>query len=509
MNKNFLNLIPTRYLCPICGRWHDWTGGALSNYDHCYSRMWLKCPNCSFDDTAYYFYIEDGYFEVRISEFCYRIGDLITESINLSNSIKSDEKPIVTFEFNHRTSYYVGEDYIPCGDCRFSSNCNFKKLGDENDNTNLKITVGFEFEEEDYAKLVPSYKPNVLNKRTEELDKREAELEKKEKTLNEREEALKALENKNNKKITQRAQKHEEVNSFMKNNFFNLNAEFGLNTDENISSTLMGIAVRTNGTWRIYDKKENAITDIGDMQLGNLPLFIMPKTKLEIGDLIKSDEGYYYVKKLENGVALTLSASTGELKQVVPVKNLFGFSCYSKVCSLCEELDIGEEMDMETLAIMSTIFGNYGENNGTMNQFLPFMFMKDGFKEGFNLKKLFIISMLTSSQKNQQNPAMQQLLPILILKEKGEDKNGLFKLLALSVMVGGGKSNDPMTQIFMMSALEGEKDIEDLESLMLCSMLSQNTNTKSPEYKYENNEYKDVEYEDDEDEDEECDDLPF
>ena len=61
----------------------------------------------------------------------------------------------------------------------------------------------------------------------------------------------------------------------MANNIFNMNMEFGPNKDENIASTLMGIAVKNGDSWRIYDKKKKEITDVGDMQLGNLPIFIL------------------------------------------------------------------------------------------------------------------------------------------------------------------------------------------------------------------------------------------
>ena len=73
----------------------------------------------------------------------------------------------------------------------------------------------------------------------------------------------------------------------MANNIFNLNMEFGPNKDENIASTLMGIAVKNGDSWRIYDKEKKVITDIGDMQLGNFPIFILPTTKLSEGDLIR------------------------------------------------------------------------------------------------------------------------------------------------------------------------------------------------------------------------------
>lgn len=136
----------------------------------------------------------------------------------------------------------------------------------------------------------------------------------------------------------------------MANNIFNMNMEFGPNKDRNIASTPMGVAVKNNDSWRIYDKKKNEIIDVGDMQLGNLPIFILLTTRLSVGDLIKDSGEYYFVTKVAtlNTPTQTLSARTGEMKSVVPIKHILGFSYYSKVIALSDSLNMGDNKEDKT-----------------------------------------------------------------------------------------------------------------------------------------------------------------
>ena len=199
----------------------------------------------------------------------------------------------------------------------------------------------------------------------------------------------------------------------MANNIFNMNMEFGPNKDENIASTLMGVAVKNGDSWRIYDKKKKEITDVGDMQLGNLPIFILPTTQLSEGDLIKDAGEYYFVTKVATPKTptQTLSARTGEMKSVVPIKNVLGFSCYSKVIALSDSLNMGDDFDVEKLAIMSAMCGQTGETGGQMNQLLPLMLFKDKLGgDDDTMKLLLMSSMMGGNMAGSNNPLMSYLM---------------------------------------------------------------------------------------------------
>ena len=208
----------------------------------------------------------------------------------------------------------------------------------------------------------------------------------------------------------------------MANNFFNMNMEFGPNKDENIASTLMGIAVKNGDSWRIYDKKKKEITDVGDMQLGNLPIFILPTTKLSEGDLIKDAGEYYFVMKVDAGSTQTLCAKTGEMKTVIPIKNVLGFSCYSKVIALSDSINMGGDFDVEKLAIMSTMCGQPGQNN-QMNQLLPLMLFKDKLGGDDDMMKMMLMSsMMGGNMAGNNNPVMSYLMLDMFMCKKKDEK---------------------------------------------------------------------------------------
>ena len=209
----------------------------------------------------------------------------------------------------------------------------------------------------------------------------------------------------------------------MANNFFNMNMEFGPNKDENIASTLMGVAVKNGDSWRIYDKKTKQITDIGDMQLGNLPIFILPTTKLSEGDLIKDAGEYYFVMKVAAGSTQTLCAKTGEMKTVIPIKNVLGFSCYSKVIALSDSINMGGDFDVEKLAIMSTMCGQPSQNNNQMNQLLPLMLFKDKLDGDDDMMKMMLMSsMMGGNMAGNNNPVMSYLILDMFMGKKKDEK---------------------------------------------------------------------------------------
>ena len=201
-------------------------------------------------------------------------------------------------------------------------------------------------------------------------------------------------------------------------NIFGINMEFGMNTDENITSTFIGVAVKNGKSWRVYDKKKKTLTDIGDMSIGSLPLFIMPSTKLEEGDLIKDDGGYYYVVQVNDGNVKTLSAATGKMENVVPVDNILGIRFYSKVVTLAEDLlsdgegDSGTDKLMMAMA-MSSMTGDGQGQDGQM--LLPLLLLKDkgdgDDKKTDRLTKLILISSVCGNGGDQN-----AMLPLLLLK---------------------------------------------------------------------------------------------
>lgn len=454
MDPKFLSFTPKRFRCPYCGEWHNWNEEhELGYYDTEICEAQLQCSNvpygCNKGDYRIYFW--NGYCYYSTDSMCGRAAQSIKGKIPISSIIESTDKPTVTWEVAFTSKNDVGS--YECSDCRYKDECICVKLGDEGDNRHMIITFGFEFEQSDYNKFA---QVAALARKEKELQEREQAIDSKERALKEREDAVTSKE-----QVSQQPQvKENKEDTTMANNIFNMNMEFGPNKDENIVSTLMGVAVKNGDSWRIYDKNKKEITDVGDMQLGNLPIFILPTTQLSEGDLIKDAGEYYFVTKVatSNTQTQTLSAKTGEMKSVVPIKNVLGFSCYSKVIALSDSLNMGDDFDVEKLAIMSAMCGQTGENSDQMNQLLPLMLFEDKLGGDDDTMKLMLMSsMMTSEDDGGQ---MNQLLPLMLFKDKLGGDDDTMKLVLMSSMMGGNMtgSNNLLMSCLMLDTFMGKED---------------------------------------------------
>ena len=475
MEKGLLGLTPKRFLCPYCGEWHDWNSyHKLGDYDSYDFQTNFYCPNIpsNSDRGCYRIYFYGDSLNYSTKKICERAKQVMSGKIPIDCIIEHSDKPIVTFSVPFTADCPVGS--TRCWTCEYVDHCNCVKLGDEGNNLNMTITFGFEFEQSDYEKFAKAGKlmckarelqerEHALKIKEQSLQEHENALKDKEQSLQERESALRTGElEQQQRQAEQSTQQVIKEDTTIANNIFNMNMEFGPNKDENIASTLMGVAVKNGDNWRIYDKKKKEITDVGDMQLGNLPIFILPTTKLNEGDLIKDAGEYYFVMKVAKGSTQTLCAKTGEMKTVIPIKNVLGFSCYSKIIALSDSFNMGDDFDVEKLAIMSAMCGQSGEDGGQMNQLLPLMLFKDKLGDNDDMMKMMLMSSMMSApaEDGNQNATMNQLLPLMLLKEKDGGDEDMMKLFLMSSMMGGNMTgaNNPVMGYLMLDMFNKKKD---------------------------------------------------
>lgn len=445
-DKKILQLAPKRFFCPVCGNWHDWEGETLQSYDRKHPYV-HKCCN---GVKLCFSYNYDSIW-VNSSDLCNKIGDAIYDVVHLED-IECDEKENVI-----RFSIRILTDKIVCsGECdNYCNGCNLPLIGDkrcdDDDEFELELEFKFEFESRYFNKYDQSDREEKLKqKQTFELEqetKRQQELEKPSVTESQHE----------SKKVTKKGK----VDTTMANNIFNMNMEFGLNKDKNIASTLMGVAVKNGNSWRIYDKKKKEIIDAGNLQFGNLPIFIMPATRLSEGDLIKEAGEYSYVIETATSDTMikTMSARTGEVKSAVPINNILGINCYSKVIDISDSINKDDGFDDKRLFIMSSMMTS--EDDGSqMNQLLPLMML---FKDKLGgdddtMKLLLMVSMMGSEDDGGQ---MNQLLPLIMLfKDKLGGDDDTMKRLFMSSMMGNNMagSNNPLMGYLMLDTFMGKKD---------------------------------------------------
>lgn len=434
-DKRILGLIPKSIYCPLCGDWHDWNGKSLQTYDRDNPYVY-ECNGTSLKLRFFENYI-DIFSEYQI---CYRIHQRIAETIYFEDFLCDKKDCVIKF------STILSTDEVICtSECENCMECNLPFIGDnrsvDDDEDELKLEFRIEFERTEFHRYVDAERK-----------------ERQQKSCSSTQPSGKARTSKENNQPAKIAKE----DTTMKNNIFGTNIEFGANKDENIASTLMGVAVKNGDRWMIYDKKKKEITDIGDLQLGNLPIFILPTTKLSEGDLIKDAGEYYFVSKVEAGKTQTLCVKSGEMKTVIPIKNVLGFSCYSKVIALSDSLDMGDDFDIEKLAIMSAMC-NQNDTGNQMNQLLPLMLFKDKFNTGDDTMKLVLMSSMMNPTAD--GGQMNQLLPFMFLKDADGGNADTMKLMLMcSMMSNADANNNPMMTYLMIDKFMGKKDdVKDLK----------------------------------------------
>lgn len=172
MHKELLNLRPTHFLCPYCGKWHKWQ-----------SKYPLICYNCYSITTNFHCEtfesispsIKHGNVQLHFKENCcyYRLENVcekahqasIWGNIALSELEESLKKPVVTFKVPFVSNSVVST--IACQGCYTClEHCAFPRLGDKGDGIHMHIKFGFKFDEEEYKKVVPGYKSKKSNNLT-------------------------------------------------------------------------------------------------------------------------------------------------------------------------------------------------------------------------------------------------------------------------------------------------------------------------------------------------------
>ena len=469
IDKRILLLTPKRILCPLCGEWHDWEGKTLQSYDY-YNSYKYEC-----NDETVSIWVDGDHICIYADSPCDKLNSEINVDADLLDMEYDGTDPVIKIPFSLEADEIICKS--ECEGCEYCDCCNFATIGDNRDDDedeyNFELEFKFEFASRYFNKYSEAAREEKLRQQHEaEEAKRQEELARQreaEEVQHQQELArqLEAEEAKHQEELA-RQTKSKTTNQVkeettMANNFFNMNMEFGPNKDENIASTLMGVAVKNGDSWRIYDKKKKEITDVGDMQLGNLPIFILPTTKLSEGDLIKDAGEYYFVMKVDAGSTQTLCAKTGEMKTVIPIKNVLGFSCYSKVIALSDSINMGGDFDVEKLAIMSTMCGQTGENGGQIN-LLPLIAFKDKFDGEDDTMKLLLISSMMSApaEGDDQNATMNQLLPLMLFKDKLGGDDDMMKMMLMSSMMSGNMAgnNYPVMSYLMLDMFMGKKKDE-------------------------------------------------
>ena len=158
MKKEFLQLVPKRYLCPVCGEWHEWMHKSLGWYNSEDYMAIMKCPKlqgyADYEQAYYSIYFEDNRLYCKIENLCsYKFAGNVERNIPISLIKQIDSEFKVGFYVDYYAVERIGKLYCDCG---FSDTCEAYRSDKIKDGSGVicKIPLGFEFEISDYMKAI-------------------------------------------------------------------------------------------------------------------------------------------------------------------------------------------------------------------------------------------------------------------------------------------------------------------------------------------------------------------
>lgn len=187
----------------------------------------------------------------------------------------------------------------------------------------------------------------------------------------------------------------EKTMNFNTNKLFK-NLEFGkINTDA-IKFSLNGLAFKmSDGSYATYDIDKKEATDVSAFVIDTDFIFAMPVAIKDIkkGDIIKHLDKFMIVEGIfaEDKTISVIDPLAAEEKVLIPVKNAFGFSYYTKIVNIFDGADFKPSED--------TPFGNM----------LPLMLMSEG---NMDNSMLFAMMMMNKDENADfmKNPLMMMAL---------------------------------------------------------------------------------------------------
>ncbi len=157
MKKQFLQLSPKYYICPYCGQLHTWKHNSLSR-TKIYSKE-VYCENLTrWDDNEYSIQCTDDYLYYSIVKPCKKVAE-IEGKVPISSILEVDELSIITFPVELTTKQYVS--CSNCHSCSFVEKCYFCRLGEIGDGREIKMQLGFVFDEAEYKSIMNQKQRNI------------------------------------------------------------------------------------------------------------------------------------------------------------------------------------------------------------------------------------------------------------------------------------------------------------------------------------------------------------
>ena len=217
------------------------------------------------------------------------------------------------------------------------------------------------------------------------------------------------------------------------------------------------IAVKNgNEDYVRYNAKTSTVENIKDFVMNNNKFFfIMPVSDVAEGDIIKYNDGFYQVTKVNKANIAAINLKNSTMATIVR-ETIFGMQYYAKVISLIDPSTFGKD------------------NNGMMTM----MMLGD---DDMDIKELMMLQMMTNNNKGgQTNPMMMLLMD----DDMGDDDDMLSNMLMMNIMNGGNgfdMGNMFQNPMMMMMLLKDGNGSGKMDKMMKFMLMSQMMNQKAVE----------------------------
>lgn len=199
-----------------------------------------------------------------------------------------------------------------------------------------------------------------------------------------------------------------------KNTFSNMfkNMKFGSINDNTIKYSFKGIAFKTSdGDFVIYNDDFTFI-NVGDMII-DMPIFAMPvsREQIAVGDVIYHNNTWVIVNEVSDNYIKVAKPWTKEIVTVIPETSIFGFSFYTKVINLFDNLNATADEKNPFGNLLPFLLLNNKEDN--INNVMMLAMLNGS----IDMKNPFMLYAMMGNNNSELNPLM-----FLMMSEKQQFK---------------------------------------------------------------------------------------
>lgn len=232
------------------------------------------------------------------------------------------------------------------------------------------------------------------------------------------------------------------------NNMFNINAmfkgiEFGPVKGDAFKLSTLGIAFKGEEGYVVYNAKTEEMTDVTGMTFDmDGMIFAMPVAhkSVSVGDIVVHNKKTVVVKEVKDKTIVVVHPFDSEVKEIIPVKNMFGFNFYTKITPLMDMSSMSPDEDepfgnLMPMMMMSQMMNNKGTSDANqMNPMMMMALMGNGFGgdgEGILSKEMMMMMAFSGGNMGGNDNMMSMMMMSQMMGKKNKKEVGLIEKVTI------------------------------------------------------------------------------